>query len=88
MPIFGAIAIALFAASSAGGTGGQILLMSAFTCGVNFVCSIYPEATNMGICELTHVPYDRFVKSMIKISLPMLLIAAVIISIAPYVGLV
>ena len=88
MPIFGAIAMALFAASSAGGTGGQILLISAFTVGVNFVCSIYPEATNMGICELTHVPYDRFVKSMIKISLPMLLISAVIISVAPYIGLV
>lgn len=88
MPIFGAIAMALFGAASVGGTGGQILLMSAFTCGVNFVCSIYPESTNMGICELTHVPYDRFVRTMIKISLPMLLIAAVIISIAPYVGLV
>jgi len=88
MPIFGAIAMALFAASSAGGTGGQVLLISAFTVGVNFVCSIYPEATNMGICELTHVPYDRFVKSMIKISLPMLLISAVIISVAPYIGLV
>ena len=88
MPIFGAIAMALFAASTAGGTGGQILLMSAFTCGVNFVCSIYPESTNMGICELTHVPYDRYVRTMIKISLPMLIMAAIIISIAPYVGLV
>lgn len=88
MPIFGAIALALFANSAIGGAGGQVLLISAFTCGVNFICSFYPESTNMGICELTHVPYDRFVKSMLKISLPMLLIAAVIISLAPYIGLV
>ena len=88
MPIFGAIAMAVFATTSTGGTGGQILLMSAFTCGVNFICSFYPESTNMGICELTHIPYDRFVRTMLKISLPMLLIAAVIISVAPYVGIV
>ena len=81
MPIFGAIAMAVFATTSTGGTGGQILLMSAFTCGVNFICSFYPESTNMGICELTHIPYDRFVRTMLKISLPMLLIAAVIISV-------
>jgi len=87
MPIFGAIAFGLFAASSAGSTGGQVILISAFTVGVNFVCGLYPESTNMGICEMTGVPYPVFFKTMIKILLPMLIVAALIISVAPYIGL-
>lgn len=87
MPIFGAIALALFAMTSAGSTGGQIVLMSAFTIGVNFVCGLYPESTNMGICEMTGVPYPVFFKTMLKHLVPMLVAAAIIISIAPYVGL-
>ena len=76
MPIFGAIAMAVTATTFTGGTGGQILADVCVHLGVNFICSFYPESTNMGICELTHIPYDRFVRTMLKISasLPMLLI--------------
>ncbi len=87
MPIFGAIALGLFQASAAGGIGGQVVLMSAFTVGVNFVCGLYPEATNMGICEMSGIPYPTYFKTMFKIAFPMLVVAAAIISIAPYVGL-
>lgn len=88
MPIFGALAFALFAGSAAGSVGGQVLLMSTFTVGVNFVCSWYPEATNMGIIEMAGVPYNIFVKQQLKITLPLLIIATIIISVAPYIGLV
>ena len=88
MPIFGAVALALFATSSVGGEAGQVLLMSAFTCGVNFICGIYPESTNMAMCEMTGTPYPTYVKTLLKIYIPMLIVAALIISIAPYIGLV
>lgn len=88
MPIFGAAALALFATSSVGGEAGQVLLMSAFTCGVNFICGIYPESTNMAMCEMTGTPYPTYVKTLLKIYIPMLIVAALIISIAPYIGLV
>lgn len=82
------MAFALFAGTTAGSTGGQVILMSAFTCGVNFVCSWYPEATNMGIIEMAGVPYNVFLKQQLKISGPLLIAAAIIISAAPYIGLV
>ncbi len=88
MPIFGALAFALFAGSSAGSLGGQIVLLSTFTCGVNFICGHYPESTNMGICEMSGVPYNIFLKQWAKILVPILLVAALIISVAPYIGLV
>ena len=88
MPIFGAIAMVLFAASSVGSVGGQVILISAFTIGINFVCGLYPEATNMGICEIAKVPYPIYVKTVAKITIPLLLVAALIISVSPYFGLV
>ncbi|MGN0659280.1 MAG: hypothetical protein ACI4LA_06700 [Emergencia sp.] len=88
MPIFGALAFALFANSAAGSVGGQVVLLSTFTCGVNFICGMYPESTNMGICEMTNVPYNVFLKQWAKILVPILIAAAVIISAAPYIGLV
>ena len=88
MPIFGVLAFTLFASSSAGSLGGQTVLLSVFTCGINFVCGHYPESTNMGICEMSGVPYNVFIKQWAKILVPILVVAAVIISIAPYVGIV
>ena len=88
MPIFGAIALALFSTTAAGGVAGQVLLISAFTCGVNFICGIYPEATNMAMCEMTGTSYPTYLKTMLKTLIPMLVAAAIIISVAPYVGLV
>ena len=88
MPIFGAIAFALFAGSSVGSVGGQTILMSTFTCGLNFICALYPESTNMGICQMANLPYNVFFKQWLKTLAPILLVAIVIISVAPYIGLV
>ena len=88
MPIFGAAAFALFASSAIGSVGGQTILLSTFTCGINFVCGLYPESTNMGICEMANLPYTVFFKAWIKILAPILLAAILIISAAPYIGLV
>lgn len=88
MPILGAVASALFAGSVLGASGGQIILISAFTVGVNFMSAVYPGATIMGTLELVNVPYDRYLKFVLKVLLVMLFVSAVIISIAPYLGLV
>ena len=87
MPIFGAIAFGLFASSGAGSIGGQVVLLSAFTCGINFMSCVYPSATNMGVCELVNVPYNVFLKQWAKILVPILAVSALIISLAPYIGL-
>ncbi len=88
MPILGAVASALFASSTLGAAGGQIILISAFAAGVNFMSGLYPGATLMGTLELVNVPYDRYLKFTVKILLTLLFAAAIIISIAPYLGLV
>ncbi|MEG2740324.1 hypothetical protein [Clostridium sp.] len=88
MPILGAVAMGLFAGTEIGETGGQILLISSFTLGLNFMSGIYPGATTMGTLELVNVPFDRFLKFMLKQLLPLLVLGAIILSIAPYLGLV
>ena len=89
MPILGAIAMALFAGTSIGAEGGQMMLVSAFTVGVNFMASgVYPDATKMGVLELTNVPYPTYLKEVLKILVPLLVVAAIIIMISPYLGLV
>ncbi|QIK69516.1 YfcC family protein [Erysipelothrix sp. HDW6C] len=88
MPILGAVAAALFTASSIGTEGGQILLISAFAAGVNFMSGIYPSATLMGTLELVNVPYDKYLKFALKILLALLFVSAIIIAIAPYIGIV
>jgi uncharacterized ion transporter superfamily protein YfcC len=88
MPILGAVAAALFFGSRLGSAGGQIILISAFTTGVNFVTSIYPTATLMGSIELVNLPYDRYLKFMVPIMVTLLAISGIIIGLAPYLGLV
>lgn len=88
MPILGAVASALFAGSVLGAAGGQIILISAFAVGVNFMSAVYPGATVMGTLEMVNVPYDRYLKFVLKALLVMLFVSAIIISIAPYLGLV
>ena len=88
MPILGAVAMGLFSSTAIGTVGGQIILISAFTVGVNFVTGFYPGATIMGTLELVNVPYDKFLKFMLKILLPLMAIAAIILSLAPVLGLV
>lgn len=88
MPILGAVAAALFVGSSLGSAGGQIILISAFVAGVNFVSSLYPGATLMGSLELVSLPYDRYLKFMVPIMVTLLALAGIIIGLAPYLGLV
>ena len=89
MPILGAVAMALFASSTIGVEGGQMVLVSAFTVGLNFTASgLYPEATKMGVLELTNVPYPIYLKHAFRIMIPLLLAATVVIMISPYLGLV
>lgn len=88
MPILGAVASALFMNNALGSAGGQILLISAFVAGVNFVSSLYPGATLMGSIELARVPYDRYLKFAVPIMVTLLAISGVIIALAPYLGLV
>ncbi|WP_423364502.1 YfcC family protein [Mycoplasma sp. P36-A1] len=88
MPILGAVAAAIFAATSSGEIGGQIILMSAFTIGLNFTSCIFPSATVMGTLELVNVPYNYYLKFVLKIYILLTIVGGLIISIAPYIGLV
>lgn len=88
MPILGAVAAALFAGSAIGSEGGGIVLISAFTIGLNFMCLIYPGAEVLGVSEIYGVPYSNYLKFMLKHAIPLLLIATIILSLAPYIGLV
>lgn len=88
MPILGAVAFALFDNSVIGAIAGQIILISAYTIGLNFTSGIYPSATTMGTLELFNIPYDIYLKFVLKIFLVMLMAGAIIISIAPFLGLI
>ena len=88
MPILGAVVAALFADKAIGQTGGGVILISAFTIGLNFMCLLYPGATNLGTIELYNVPYNRYLKFMFRHSLPLLIVATVLLSLAAATGLV
>ena len=89
MPILGAVAFTLFAGTSIGSAGGQMLLVSCFTLGLNFTASgLYPEATKMGVLELTNIPYPTYLRHVIRILVPMLLAGTAVLVISPYLGLV
>ncbi|MGL4676774.1 MAG: YfcC family protein [Brevinema sp.] len=88
MPILGAVAFALFQSSPISAAGGQILLISTFTLGINFMTCIYPGATTMGTLELFNIPYGIYLKFIIKTMLAMLCTGTIIISLAPFFGLV
>ena len=88
MPILGAVAMALFQNSNIGAAGGQIMLISAFTLGINFMSGIYPSATTMGTLELFNVPYDRYLKFVLKIFITMLATGCILISASQYLGLI
>lgn len=88
MPILGAVTMGLFQNSDIGAIGGQAILISAFTLGVNFMSGIYPGAINMGTLELFHVPYNRYLKFLLKIYTPMLIIGTFIIAVSQFLGLV
>ena len=54
----------------------------------DIMSGIYPDSTNMGICEMSNIPYNIFLKMWLKILIPMLVVGTAIISVAPYIGLV
>ncbi len=87
MPILGAATAALFATNSIGEVGGQVMLISAYTVGLNFMSGAYPSATIMGTMDLINVPYTRYFKMYIKMVTPLLVIATIIITLAPTLGL-
>ncbi len=87
MPILGAATAALFATSSFGEVGGQVMLISAYTVGLNFMSGAYPSATIMGTMDLINVPYTRYLTMYLKMVTPLLIIATIIITLAPTLGL-
>ncbi|MCH3949519.1 MAG: YfcC family protein [Acidaminococcus sp.] len=87
MPILGAVAYALFQSAPIGSIGGQIMLISAFTIGLNFTSAIYPSATNMGTLELYKVPYNHYLGFILKADIAMLIVGVIIVSIAPSLGI-
>lgn len=88
MPILGALAAAIFASNSIGEEGGQLLLISAFTIGVNFMTVVYPSPTIMGGIQLANVPYDCYLKLMLRIIVPVTLVGIVVLLLSAYTGLV
>ncbi len=88
MPILGAVAGALFAASDIGTVGGQIILISTYTVGLNFMSSVYPGATIMGTLDIFNVKYSTYLSFMLRITVVLLVIAAIILAIAPILNLV
>ena len=87
MPILGAVAFTLFADSRIGSAGGQTLLISCFTLGLNFTASgLYPEATKMGVLELLNIPYPTYIRHVIRILLPLLLAGTTVLMVSPYIG--
>lgn len=88
MPILGSVTAGLFESSSIGTIGGQNLLISTFTSGLNFTNAIYPGAVVLGALVIYNVPYQKYLKFSLKILVPMLIASTVILIIAPYIGLV
>jgi len=88
MPILGAVVAALFANEAIGQVGGGVILISAFTIGLNFTSLLYPGATTLGTIELFNVPYDDYLKFMFRYALPLLIAATVLLSLAAVTGLV
>lgn len=87
MPILGTVAGIIFASTNSGEIGGQIILISAFTVGINFVAGVYPGAIIMGSLELVNIPYNYYLKFVTKALIVLGIVAVVILSIAPYIGL-
>jgi len=88
MPILGAVVAALFANESIGQVGGGVILISAFTIGLNFTSLLYPGATTLGTIELFNVPYNHYLKFMFRYALPLLIVGTILLSLAAATGLV
>ena len=49
---------------------------------------IYPGATTMGTLELFNVPYERYLKFVLKIFITMLAVGCILISVSQFLGLI
>jgi len=88
MPILGAVVAALFMGQAIGEVGGGVILVSAFTIGINFTNLLYPGPTNLGTAELFNVPFNHYLKFMFKYSLPLLIASVILLSVAAAIGFV
>lgn len=87
MPILGAVAAGLFASSAIGAVGGEVILISAFTLGLNFMTAIYPGAVNLGVAQMYGVPYDSYLKFILKYTIPLLIVGTIVLTVFPYLAL-
>lgn len=88
MSILGAVAMALFTGTAVSPEAGQMVLISAFTMGLNLSASgLFPEASKMGVLELTGIPYPTYLSMAIKMFIPITIAGAAVLMLAPYIGI-
>lgn len=88
MSILGAVAMALFTGTAVSPEAGQMVLISAFTVGLNLSASgLFPEASKMGVLELTGIPYPTYLSMAIKMFIPITIAGAAVLMLAPYIGI-
>lgn len=88
MPILGSLAAVIFSGSMIGSNGGQLVLVSAFTLGINFITVVYPSPTIMGAIQLANVPYDRYLKLILRLIVPVVIAGVVVVLASAYLGFV
>ncbi|MCL2821498.1 MAG: hypothetical protein FWD38_11860 [Oscillospiraceae bacterium] len=88
MPILGAVVVAIFSGQAIGHVGGGVILISAFTIGLNFTNVLYPGPTTLGTSELFGVPFNYYFKFMLKCSIPLLIAGTLLLSLAEAIGFV
>ncbi len=88
MPILGSVTAGIFETSKIGVEGGQNLLISAFTSGLNFTNAVYPGAVVLGALVIYNIPYQKYLRFILKILIPMLIASTAILIIAPYLGII
>lgn len=88
MSILGAVAMALFAGTAVSPEAGQMVLISAFTMGLNLSASgLFPEASKMGVLELTGIPYPTYLAVATKMFIPVTIAGLAVLMLAPYIGI-
>ena len=88
MSILGAVAMALFAGTAVSPEAGQMVLISAFTMGLNLSASgLFPEASKMGVLELTGIPYPTYLAVATKMFIPITIAGLAVLMLAPYIGI-
>lgn len=86
MPIMGVVASSIFIGAGLSGQAGEIILISAYTLGLNFTAGVYPDATPMGVLELYEVPYDRYFKFHLKTYIMFIIAGALILLTSTFIA--